>query len=244
MKKKQRRILDVLKSKGYDVEEVDIAASGTSNKEKMRRLCKDQTALPPQICKGEEYIGVGLFFLNLCLWLCLCLHPCPAALFHLYSVSIPLSLSLSCLYLYIILYLYPYPSQSLSLTLSLSLSLYISSSAFTSVIVAVFVFVSLKSFSIFISLFNFLFLFVFMFVFVCAYFFYIKITLWWLETFMQESLKVFTFSSLPAGSAKACFKRSHVPLAIRKETAVLWYVTCIQAANNPLWMGCCLERCL
>ena len=63
MKKKQCRILNVLQSKGFDCEEVDIASS-TSNKEKMRRICKYQTALPPQICKGEEYLGVGSFYIS------------------------------------------------------------------------------------------------------------------------------------------------------------------------------------
>ncbi|CAL1586341.1 unnamed protein product [Knipowitschia caucasica] len=56
MKKQQQRIFDVLQSKKIDFEAVDISQE-SENKDLMRRIAGDPTALPPQICKGDSYCG-------------------------------------------------------------------------------------------------------------------------------------------------------------------------------------------
>ncbi|XP_077367558.1 SH3 domain-binding glutamic acid-rich-like protein 3 [Festucalex cinctus] len=56
MKKRQQRIFMVLESKRISFERVDIAAN-ESDKELMRQISGDSTALPPQICNGNSYCG-------------------------------------------------------------------------------------------------------------------------------------------------------------------------------------------
>lgn len=60
LKKNQKRIEDVLSNKkDYVVEYVDIAAS-EADKQKMRELMGDSKGLPPQIFRGEKYLGVSI----------------------------------------------------------------------------------------------------------------------------------------------------------------------------------------
>ena len=47
----------ILEAKKIDFEQIDIAADA-SYKDKMRQLANNPTALPPQICNGDEYCGV------------------------------------------------------------------------------------------------------------------------------------------------------------------------------------------
>jgi len=56
LKKKQKRIQDVLESYKYEFELVDIAADASA-KEKMRTLASNPSALPPQLANGDEYCG-------------------------------------------------------------------------------------------------------------------------------------------------------------------------------------------
>ena len=58
IKKKQQKIEMVLTGKKIDFEKVDISLVEGS-KEKMREICEDDKALPPQFCKGDKYLGVG-----------------------------------------------------------------------------------------------------------------------------------------------------------------------------------------
>ena len=57
IKKAQQKITMILESKGINFEVVDIAASA-EDKEKMRGLVGDPTALPPQIVNNGIYCGV------------------------------------------------------------------------------------------------------------------------------------------------------------------------------------------
>ncbi|XP_033999324.1 SH3 domain-binding glutamic acid-rich-like protein 3 [Trematomus bernacchii] len=56
IKKKQQQILDVLASKKIEFEAIDISQD-SNTKDEMRELANDPTALPPQICNGNEYCG-------------------------------------------------------------------------------------------------------------------------------------------------------------------------------------------
>ena len=57
IKEKQQRIEMILESKKIQFERVDVAAS-EEDKLKMREIVGDDKALPPRICKGEQYLGV------------------------------------------------------------------------------------------------------------------------------------------------------------------------------------------
>ena len=50
----------ILESKKIKYEIYDIA-SNEEFKSKMRELAADPKALPPQICKGDQYCGVGVY---------------------------------------------------------------------------------------------------------------------------------------------------------------------------------------
>ncbi|XP_077568348.1 SH3 domain-binding glutamic acid-rich-like protein 3 isoform X1 [Stigmatopora nigra] len=56
LKKRQQRIEMALDGKGIKYEKVDITASQEA-KDKMRAIVGDPTALPPQICNGNQYCG-------------------------------------------------------------------------------------------------------------------------------------------------------------------------------------------
>lgn len=58
MKKQQQKIEMVLDSKKIEYEKVDIAADEGA-KAKMREIAKNPSALPPQLCNGDQYCGVG-----------------------------------------------------------------------------------------------------------------------------------------------------------------------------------------
>lgn len=49
----------ILDSKKIPYKLVDVAQS-QDDKDLMRKLAGDPKALPPQLCKGEEYCGVSL----------------------------------------------------------------------------------------------------------------------------------------------------------------------------------------
>lgn len=56
LKKRQERILTILEGKRIPFEKVDIAVN-EDDKHRMRDLCGEPTALPPQVFKGEKYLG-------------------------------------------------------------------------------------------------------------------------------------------------------------------------------------------
>ncbi|XP_029984628.1 SH3 domain-binding glutamic acid-rich-like protein 3 [Sphaeramia orbicularis] len=56
MKKRQERILSVLSSTGVTFDLIDISQD-SANKEKMRRIAGNPTALAPQIANGDTYCG-------------------------------------------------------------------------------------------------------------------------------------------------------------------------------------------
>ncbi|XP_056283775.1 SH3 domain-binding glutamic acid-rich-like protein 3 [Pseudoliparis swirei] len=56
IKKTQQKIFDVLSSKKINHVGVDIAQD-IESKESMRELAQNPTALPPQICNGNQYCG-------------------------------------------------------------------------------------------------------------------------------------------------------------------------------------------
>eukprot|EP00794_Sanderia_malayensis_P000286 gene286-912_t len=56
IKKQQQRIDMVLESKKIPFIAIDIAASD-EEKQKMRELAGNPSALPPQLCNGNEYCG-------------------------------------------------------------------------------------------------------------------------------------------------------------------------------------------
>ena len=58
LKKRQERILTILTGKRIPFEMVDIAVN-EDDKHRMRHLCGVPTALPPQVFKGEKYLGVS-----------------------------------------------------------------------------------------------------------------------------------------------------------------------------------------
>lgn len=47
----------ILESKKVSYKSIDIA-SCESSKERMRQLANDPKALPPQLCNGDQYLGV------------------------------------------------------------------------------------------------------------------------------------------------------------------------------------------
>ncbi|CAN9507408.1 unnamed protein product [Ophioblennius macclurei] len=56
MKKEQERVFSILESKNIFHIKVDIAQNA-DDKDRMRNLANDKTALPPQICNGNKYCG-------------------------------------------------------------------------------------------------------------------------------------------------------------------------------------------
>lgn len=56
LKKRQERILTILEGKRIPFEKIDIAVN-EEDKHKMRNMCGVPTALPPQVFKGEKYLG-------------------------------------------------------------------------------------------------------------------------------------------------------------------------------------------
>ncbi|KAK2856305.1 hypothetical protein Q5P01_005040 [Channa striata] len=56
IKKEQDHIMSVLKSKKIPFNAVDISQN-PQDKELMREIAGNPTALPPQICKGKKYCG-------------------------------------------------------------------------------------------------------------------------------------------------------------------------------------------
>ncbi|XP_042359659.1 SH3 domain-binding glutamic acid-rich-like protein 3 [Plectropomus leopardus] len=63
IKKQQQHIQMVLDSKTIKYELVDISVS-EEDKNLMRKLAGNPTALPPQICKGDNYCGDYAAFEN------------------------------------------------------------------------------------------------------------------------------------------------------------------------------------
>lgn len=57
IKKEQQRIEMVLSGKKIDFEKVDISLVPGS-KEQMREICGEKSS-PPQLCKGNTYLGVS-----------------------------------------------------------------------------------------------------------------------------------------------------------------------------------------
>ena len=57
MKKKQQKILMILEGKKFPFQQFDVS-SDPSLKERMRAIVGNPKALPPQLCKGDEYLGV------------------------------------------------------------------------------------------------------------------------------------------------------------------------------------------
>ncbi|CAD5123885.1 DgyrCDS12192 [Dimorphilus gyrociliatus] len=56
LKHKQTYILNILESKKIDFTVVDIAVEPEA-KEKMREILENPKAIPPQLCKGDVYLG-------------------------------------------------------------------------------------------------------------------------------------------------------------------------------------------
>ncbi|XP_026174566.1 SH3 domain-binding glutamic acid-rich-like protein 3 [Mastacembelus armatus] len=56
IKKNQDRIFSVLESKKIPFKAVDISQKA-EDKDLMRKIAKNPTALPPQICNGDVYCG-------------------------------------------------------------------------------------------------------------------------------------------------------------------------------------------
>nr|XP_019947237.1 PREDICTED: SH3 domain-binding glutamic acid-rich-like protein 3 [Paralichthys olivaceus] len=63
MKKNQQLIFSVLDSKSILYERVDISQN-VDDKNKMRKIAGNPTALPPQICNGDIYCGDFTAFEN------------------------------------------------------------------------------------------------------------------------------------------------------------------------------------
>lgn len=61
LKKHQQKIEMILDSKKVDYVKVDIAGND-SGKEKMREIMGDPRGLPPQLTKGDVYLGVSLIW--------------------------------------------------------------------------------------------------------------------------------------------------------------------------------------
>ena len=58
IKKQQQKIDMTLTSKNIEFNKVDVAASEDAKK-KMREIAGNPTALPPQLCNGDQYCGVS-----------------------------------------------------------------------------------------------------------------------------------------------------------------------------------------
>ncbi|XP_076612909.1 SH3 domain-binding glutamic acid-rich-like protein 3 [Chaetodon auriga] len=56
LKKHQQKIIDILESKKIPHKLVDIAQN-SDDKDLMRKIAGNPTALPPQICNGDVYCG-------------------------------------------------------------------------------------------------------------------------------------------------------------------------------------------
>lgn len=56
IKGEQRKVEQILSSKNYKLDLVDIAA-GAEAKEKMREIAGNPKAMPPQIANGDQYCG-------------------------------------------------------------------------------------------------------------------------------------------------------------------------------------------
>lgn len=59
IRKQQSHMKDVLDGKKVKYEEIDISSS-SEDRDKMRELCGDPKALPPQIFRGNKYLGVSM----------------------------------------------------------------------------------------------------------------------------------------------------------------------------------------
>ena len=64
----------ILSSKKFEFEEVDISSS-EDDKARMRDICKDPKALPPQITNGDQYCGVSYLTL-IFYFFCVCMFAC------------------------------------------------------------------------------------------------------------------------------------------------------------------------
>ena len=58
-------MVTILSGQKVDYETIDIATSSES-KDKMRELMGDETALPPQIFRGEKHLGVSIMIILMC----------------------------------------------------------------------------------------------------------------------------------------------------------------------------------
>lgn len=58
IKKNQQKIEMILDSKKIAYDKLDVAAD-EGLKKKMREISKNPTALPPQLCNGDQYCGVS-----------------------------------------------------------------------------------------------------------------------------------------------------------------------------------------
>ncbi|KAK7906856.1 hypothetical protein WMY93_015468 [Mugilogobius chulae] len=63
MKKQQEWIMSVLSAKKIPFKAVDISQN-SDDKDLMRKIAGDSTALPPQICRGNSYCGDYTAFQN------------------------------------------------------------------------------------------------------------------------------------------------------------------------------------
>ncbi|XP_033847138.1 SH3 domain-binding glutamic acid-rich-like protein 3 [Periophthalmus magnuspinnatus] len=63
MKKRQEWIFSVFTAKNIAFKAVDISQN-SDDKELMRKIVGDPTALPPQICRGDTYCGDYTSFQN------------------------------------------------------------------------------------------------------------------------------------------------------------------------------------
>ena len=59
IKRKQNAMTNILYCQTIEYETIDIAVS-TEFKDRMRVLMGDEKALPPQIFKGDKYLGVSI----------------------------------------------------------------------------------------------------------------------------------------------------------------------------------------
>ena len=83
MKKQQQKITQVLDAKLVAYVVIDVASS-EDDKLRMRELMNDETALPPQIFKGDTHLGVRRAFFRLieCVrWFMLTFVRCRALMF-------------------------------------------------------------------------------------------------------------------------------------------------------------------
>ena len=64
MKKEQQRIEMVLDAKKIPFTSIDIATEEGA-KEKMREITGDPKAFPPQLVRGDEYLGVSMLVISI-----------------------------------------------------------------------------------------------------------------------------------------------------------------------------------